>query len=410
MNNEIDINNIIKNKNLEIKFQPIVSIIKQLVIGFEVSSIGCHQKDEFVTIDELIKCAKNKDVIIDLDRLYREKAVESFSKLYCETKEKILFININASIISKFVGSGVIMDLVNKFNLKPQNVVLEIVEDNIEDIESLKSFTTNYRSKGFLVALSDIGYGFANLDKISYVEPDIIKISGAITQNIESDYYKQEIFKSLVNLCKNIGALVVADGIESLQQAFTTIELGADMLKGEYFGISQEITNEFMDNIKGNVQYIAKKYKDYMIDKINIEKSRHKRYESIMENILNELSNVREKEFNNKLKEVISDYDIFECVYILNKDGVQVSDTFTHYKNMLSQKALIFHPAKRGTNHSLKKYYYFLKNMGLSKYITEPYISLATGNLCITISSIFANKDNENYILCIDFNPNDISI
>jgi hypothetical protein len=65
------------------------------------------------------------------------------------------------------------------------------------------------------------------------------------------------------------------------------------------------------------------------------------------------------------LQSVIGDNEVFECIYVLDDKGVQVSDTVTYYKNMLKQKALIFQPAEKGTNHSLKKFYYFLKNMGL---------------------------------------------
>lgn len=410
MRNDIDIKNIIKSRNLEVSFEPIVSMVRQSIIGFEVTSVGCKVEDEFIPIDSLLKYAEEEDVAIDLDRLYREKAVEAFKKVYDKNKEILLFININASIITDYVGSGIIMDLIDETGIKHGNVVLEIVEDNVKDIENLKKFINTYRSKGFLVALSDIGYGFANLDKISYVEPDIIKISGAITNDIEYDYYKQEIFKSLVSLSKNIGALVVGDGIEDYQQALSIIELGVDMVEGNYFGNYKCIDNDSIKETSSKVESAAKQYQNYMIDKINLEKSRHKIYEKIMERVLKELSKREEKQFNEILNKVVCDNEAFECIYVLNDKGVQVSDTFTYYKNMLKQKALIFQPAKKGTKHSLKKYYYLLKNMGVKKYITEPYISLATGNLCTTISSVFKSSNNKEYILCIDFDPKNINI
>ncbi|WMJ82145.1 EAL domain-containing protein [Clostridium sp. MB40-C1] len=410
MVDNIDIKDIIKNRNLKIIFEPVVSVIKHSVIGFQVTSIGAENNNEIIAMETLVDLAEKEECAIELDRLYREKAIEAFKKVYEKNKEFLLFININASIISKYVGSGIIKDLINEFEINHGNVVLEIVEDNVKDIESLKTFINNYRSLGFLVCLSDMGHGFSNLDKISYVEPDIIKISGAISKNVECDYYKQEIFKALVNLSKNIGALVIVDGIESYEQALTIIELGSDMLEGIYFGNSEEIGEKFIEKAKTKVQGVAKQYEDYMKDKIKLEKAKHKDYEEMMENVLAELSKRTEKEFDEILNDVICINEKFECIYLLNDKGVQVSKTFTYYKNMLQQKALIFQPAKEGTNHSLKKYYYFLKNMGLTKYITEPYISLATGNLCTTISSVFESKDNKRYILCIDFNPNDINI
>lgn len=410
MKKKVNIKDIIESKNLELTFEPVVSVIKQSVIGFEVSSAGCYNEGEFISIEELMKYAENENRVIELDRLYREKAVGEFMEIYSINKENLLFINISASIITKFIGSGIIMELIESFEINPQNIVLEIIEDKVDDIESLKKFINFYRNKGFLVSLSDIGYGLANLDKISYVEPDIIKISGAITKNIDYDYYKQEIFKALVNLSKNIGALVIGDGIETESEALTTMELGADIIEGKYFGKSLEINEEFILGAKENAKNLGEEYKKYMVDKAGIEKNRYKRYDKLIKKVIKELSTTIEKEFDDKLKKFINDYDVFECIYVLDEKGVQITDTFTHCRNMIPQKALIFYPAKKGTNHSLKKYYYFLKNMALDKHVTEPYISLATGNLCITISAIFKSEDGREHILCIDFNPNDINL
>lgn len=410
MSKKINIKNIIDNKEMKIRFEPICSIIKQSIIGFEVSGFGSDKSGEIIDMDMLFERAENEDMAINLDRLYREKAVEKFAKVYSDNREHLLFINISASIITKFIGSGIIKELVSSYKLNPENVVLEIVEDKVEDIESLKRFINFYRSEGFLVALSDIGYGLANLDKISYVEPDIIKISGAITENIDYDYYKQEIFKALVTLSKNIGALVIADGIKTKEEALTVIELGVDMIEGEYLGNSLEISKKFINHAKESITHLADEYKSYMIDKVNVETSIQKKYDKTINEALGSLAKVEESGFNEKLNDIISNNETFECIYVLNEKGVQVTDTINCCRDMLSQKALIFHPAEQGTNHSLKKYYYFLKNMALNKFITEPYVSLATGNLCITISAVFKAVNNKEYILCIDFNPKDIHL
>lgn len=408
MNNKIDIKTILDKLVIDVKFQPIVSVVRKSVIGLDGISMGADLSGNFLPLVELFDSAEKSNSEIDLDRLIREKIVEEFNKI-CTDDEKLLFISINMAVILEFVGSGIILDLVNKFNINPQNVVLEIYDNNIEDVEVLQQFITSYRSKGFLVAVT-IGSGFANLDKISNVEPDIIKISEAITKDIEMDFYKQEVFKSLVNLSKKISALVVADGITVEDQAITSMELGADMLQGNYFGQYENINTNLLSSVEKKVHHIASQYKKYKKEQIEFEKSNHKKYEKFLNDVINKLSIVEESDFSNKINEFFTKYDAFECVYILDQSGIQVSDTVTHFKNMLSQKSLIFKPAKQGTDHSLKKYYYFLKNMGLNKYVTDPYISLASGNLCITISEKFQGINNKNYILCIDFNPNYINL
>jgi hypothetical protein len=63
----------------------------------------------------------------------------------------------------------------------------------------------------------------------------------------------------------------------------------------------------------------------------------------------------------------------------------------------------LLHPAPKGADHSLKEYYYVLLDVELHKYTTEPYVSLASGSVCRTISTYFRDAhDDKMYLLCID--------
>lgn len=406
----VDIKKIVADKNLNIGFQPVVSVIQKSVIGLEAVFLGADENGKNVPAAKLFKLAEKEGISIELDRLYREKAIEKFQNVCKENKELLLFINININIIDKYIGSGIIMNQIAESNISAKNVVLEIVEEKIENVESLKQFIYLYRSKGFLISLKNLGAGFVNMDKISYVEPDIVKINKAITKGIELDYYKQEIFKSLVNLSKKIGALVVCEEIETEQEAMIIMELGADMLEGEYFRNNKDVNAESIGEVKKFINETALKYKDYMQEEIHAREDIHKSYDNIISKVLEKLSKSKESDFSKIIDDAIDKHSELECAYILDKSGVQIGNTSTKCINMREQRALIFQPAKNGTDHSLKKYYYYLKSMSLEKYVTEPYISLATGNLCITISATFKNMDNSEYILCIDFNPDYINM
>ena len=63
----------------------------------------------------------------------------------------------------------------------------------------------------------------------------------------------------------------------------------------------------------------------------------------------------------------------------------------------------MFRPARQGADHSLKEFYYMLLDVELQKYTTDPYVSLASGHVCRTISTCFRDAGNSKmYILCID--------
>jgi hypothetical protein len=59
-----------------------------------------------------------------------------------------------------------------------------------------------------------------------------------------------------------------------------------------------------------------------------------------------------------------------------------------------------------GADHSLKEYYLPLR-AGLPKFTTQPYISLASGNRCITISAAYKDRDGRSCILCADIDHHD---
>jgi EAL domain-containing protein (putative c-di-GMP-specific phosphodiesterase class I) len=399
---------IINERAIEVHYQPVVSIVKKSVVGLEGLSRGVYENDLLEPLP-LFKKATREKLNIQLDRICREKVAEGFIEMYNKNKDLLLFMNIDgATMTSETVGSGFLINLVTEYGIKPENIVLEFVESKATDVASLRRFVDTYRNYGFLIALDDVGSSHSNLDRIAIAKPDILKIDRKIVKDMHLDYYKEEVFKSLVSLSKNLGAMVIAEGIETEEEALKAIELGADMLQGYYFATPQKIGSNNIKTFNQPIRKVASHYSTYLTEKINSQKSKHKEYGEIIKDVLNQLSEVEERRFDFTLLDIINNYRVFECIYILDPAGLQVTDTVTMYNNLSKHKNLIFQPAKKGEDHSLKKYYYFLRNMKLSKYITEPYISLANGNLCVTMSCVFKNLENKKFILCVDLNPDSL--
>jgi hypothetical protein len=220
---------------------------------------------------------------------------------------------------------------------------------------------------------------------------------------IEHDYHRQETMKSLVGLARRIGALVVAEGIETQQQAMISLELGADLLQGFFLGRPQEPGQLSCPEAADRIESLAREYKSYMIRRINQRKLQHRRFNIILNEILCRLSNCGAEQFDAVLAEVLPTYENVECVYVLDESGTQVTSTVCNPRVPVRNNGVMFRPAKRGADHSLKEYYYVLLDVELNKYTTDTYVSLASGNLCRTISTCFRDAANTKmYILCID--------
>src|SRR5581483_2074621 len=204
-----DLSEVLSKELVEAHFQPIVSIRKKMVIGYEgLSRGGLKGSKEHTPPQELFYQAAESGRTLELDRLCRKKVLEGFKPIAAKHPDRFLSLNFEASVIDQgVVGSGELMRQVKASGLDPASIALEVIESNVKDIGDLQKFIETHRAHGFLIALDDVGAGHSNLNRIPLLKPDILKIDRYLIQNIHAEFYKQEVFKSLANLSRKIGAL-----------------------------------------------------------------------------------------------------------------------------------------------------------------------------------------------------------
>jgi hypothetical protein len=205
-------------------------------------------------------------------------------------------------------------------------------------------------------------------------------------------------------MARKIGALVVAEGIESEEEALSALELGADILQGYYF--SRKLARHYMDlsHCQDPINRTASRFRDYMVERTRRLKSLHARYESLARTLVQQLSAIEQDDYDRQLAASIQRFPQVEYMYVLDSSGIQTTETVGSFQPPTNVNPL-YGPAKKGTDHSLKDYYYLPAHTDIRKFTTEPYISLASGNISITISRIFRSISGERMILCIDIKP-----
>jgi diguanylate cyclase (GGDEF)-like protein len=253
------------------------------------------------------------------------------------------------------------------------------------------------------VALDDVGTGFSNMDRILLVKPNIIKIDASLVKNIHNDFYKQGVFKSLVIMANKIGALVIAEGVETEEEAIQVLRLGGHMIQGYYFSVPEKISdaNTLYSNEK--IAFLGSRFNQYMGLQYTKEKNKYRELNRLVNESVKRLAGRCRAEFDAELREIVTVCRTMECAYILDSAGVQISRTVCSCADMENRRNLIFYSAREGTDHSMEKYYYPLVSAKRKRYTTEPYISLATGNLCVTVSAVFESSEKTKCILCADF-------
>jgi EAL domain-containing protein (putative c-di-GMP-specific phosphodiesterase class I) len=399
---------IIDGERVEAHFQPIVSLKRRSIVGLEGLTRGLQPgSSNLISPMDLFHQAAIQGLQLELDRLCRKKIMDDFRKIHASSPDLILSVNLDASILAQgVVGSGHLRHQVSEMGLKPENIAIEIIESDVEDLKELQRFVELYRSYGFLIALDDVGAGHSNLNRIPLIKPDILKIDRFLIQDIQDDFYKQEVLKSLVRMARHLGTLIIAEGVETEEEAVCLLDMDVDMIQGYYFSRPQRPDQLEHDPVLCRIDGLGEAFKRTFLKRLGIKKINMNRYYATLFEIQKELSRKNPVHFDSILRRIKGEFPQVECLYILDEAGNQVSDSVFNGQGRLQRNPVVFRPARKGADHTMKDYYYFLMEAGLNKtsYVTEPYLSMASGNSCVTLSSIFKNDNQKKYILCLDIN------
>ncbi len=394
--NEAIFEKIITQRSIKTDFQPIYSLNTNQIIGIEALSRG-YVDNEIISPFFLFKYAKENDKSLILDKVCREKAMEAFTK---QTLAPTLFLNFEASVLNDFVPSEQeIMSFLTENNINPKNVVIEINEALVKDSFQLLMFVDMCRSLGFIIALDNVGTGESTQNRIMLVNPDIIKIDRAIVMSIESNTYNREVFRSIVAIAKKIGALTVAEGVETIDEVITCILLGVDYFQGYFFSKPEQIESLYSNDVRIKLDELAKSLNLTSKNNSTVTSVKIETYKRIIDKLIEKLKNIPENEYQSAILEHISNHREIECAFLINERGFQITDT------ILAPDITIidgFTPALIGDNHDIKNYFYAIREQIEDPFISGWYVSAATGQKCKTLSSHFRNEKGEMIIVCID--------
>ncbi|MFD2672519.1 EAL domain-containing protein [Marinicrinis sediminis] len=126
---------------------------------------------------------------------------------------------------------------IQHYKLDPQDFIFEVVEtEKIEDLAHLKAIFETYKEHGMKVAMDDVGTGYASTEVLLQLKPDIIKIDRTLIDHCDQRTEKQELIQELVDISSSIGAQVLAEGIERVEEHRWCKQAGISLFQGYLFG------------------------------------------------------------------------------------------------------------------------------------------------------------------------------
>jgi EAL domain-containing protein (putative c-di-GMP-specific phosphodiesterase class I) len=399
---------ILAQGSLDIHFQPILSLKQKSIIGLEALARPVDgSTGKAIPPLDLFAWAAARGRTVALDRLCRGKALENFAPMAGAPQAPLLFLNFESSVLDQGVlGSGVLTRAVRDSGLSPGQIVIEVNESKVSDVAALERFVAVHREQGFLFALDDLGTGFSNLARIGLLKPEILKLDRSLIVDIGTDFHKQELFKSLVGLGRRVGSLILAEGVETEEEVSTCVDLGADLLQGYYFGRPAAAARLSLDSLDAHLAETAEKQRKRSAEGLARRRTGKLARMELMLNLVAEAALVPYSGLAPILARLAALSPEIECLYVLNPEGVQVTPTVAAQAAAAKFPSRLFQPATEGADHSTKEYFYALAEGGHRLYATEPYLSLASGRLCRTLSCHFQDVAGHGFILCLDIAVN----
>jgi EAL domain-containing protein (putative c-di-GMP-specific phosphodiesterase class I) len=399
---EADLIEILQAERIRTFFQPIVSLKQKRMVGVEALSRGeAASGGGLLPPALLFSAAEQAGYTLALDRLCRKTALTSFNRLPIRD-ELLLFLNLDPGILKEGVaGSGHLHDQMAAIDLPPSRVAIEIVESKVESQQLLLNFVRFYRQLGCLIVLDDFGDDQSNFSRVAMLRPDIIKVSRSLVDGIAYDYYRQSVMTAIVSLADKIGSLVLAEGVERFEDIVTCHELGADLMQGFFFSRPKPPEEAAAQCCQEKIASVFSEIRSRMVSHYAQRLSRQEDVNTIFTKVLSGLSILPLAAFEGLLFEVAQECEEIECLYVLDNDGIQASDTV--FRQQPKARNSLFAPVEKGGGHQLKNYYLAVAHSGMERFCSDPYLSLASGNLCRTVSTAFSGVENQRYILCVDF-------
>ena len=223
---------VILGEGLTSVYQPIVDLGTGDIFAYEALTRG-PRGTSFESPATLFAIAEEVDLTVELDRACFRGALRSAMTL--EPVHR-LFVNLlpmsfyDSAFIEVEVGN-----LLSAAGLTPANIVFEITERlAIENFTSFKRALGQYTAMGFGVAIDDVGTRHSNLETVMSLRPHFIKISDVLVRGIARSTVKREMLRSLRHIAETIDAVMIAEGIEHVEDVAALRDLGLRYGQGYY--------------------------------------------------------------------------------------------------------------------------------------------------------------------------------
>ena len=233
-----DLKEALKNHELNVFYQPILSSDSNKVIKLEALVRWFHPKLGFISPVEFIPIAEEFGLIHKLGLFVAQQACCDLQKLKSAGHTGIS-VSINRSL-NEFrhdIDQKLeFLELLNRYSLTASDITIEVTESvALSSNQYANETLDSLHDLGFKIALDDFCTGYSSLSNLIDCKADFLKIDKSFVQSIETKKNHRAVVASLITLANQLDIQVIAEGVETQAQADLLTRLGCNFLQGYLF-------------------------------------------------------------------------------------------------------------------------------------------------------------------------------
>jgi EAL domain-containing protein (putative c-di-GMP-specific phosphodiesterase class I) len=213
-------------------FQPIVDMDTSTVFAYEALVRGPAGQGAPWVLDQVTE--ENRYAF---DQNCRVQALRLAAQVGIEQTGALLSINfMPGAVYSAAACIQLTLKTAREIGFPCDRLIFEMTEhEEVTDRNKLREIAAEYQSQGFKIAIDDFGAGFSGLNLLADFPCDIIKLDMALTRGLDHRPRALKIVRHAVALASSLGTIVVAEGIETLDELLAVRDCGISLMQGYLF-------------------------------------------------------------------------------------------------------------------------------------------------------------------------------
>ena len=234
----------INNREFDVYFQPKIDLQTGKVVGAEALARWKVSPAEF--IPALVEA----NLMFDAGCMITEKTLKYTSQILKEFPDFKISINMSFEQLKFDNCPDKLYGLSCQNEVNPENIIVEITEtETMKNPDAHLPRLNNLKNLGYTISIDDFGTGYSSLNYLKLIPASEIKIDRSFIKDIFEDENDAELVKVIIQIAKMMNMKIVAEGVETKEQAELLRILGCDYAQGFYFAKPMPF-DEFMSYLK----------------------------------------------------------------------------------------------------------------------------------------------------------------